>query len=422
MGWPAFQAAQAASTPDALGKLLIEARAQKDWVLSIQRQLHQWPELMYEVHNTSATIRKHLDELGINYKFPAAKTGVVATIGKGNPVVALRADIDALPITEETDLPHSSKVPGKMHACGHDGHTAMLLGAAKLLKQHEQELQGSVKLLFQPAEEGGAGGKRLVKEGHLKGVKGVFGFHLWPTLPTGTIHTKKGTIMASACQFDLTIKGRGGHAAMPHNNIDPVVAGAAIVTALQTLVSRETSPLDSAVISIPRFNAGEAYNVIPDTVSLGGTLRTLTHEASVRLRKRMEEVIKNTAAALGCLTELDWMQNSQPYYPPVVNDAKLTQFVEDLDRLPFGCRVTGAAVQEAEPSMAGESSTLTVVIPSVFSWIGMGSSKKGTTSGLHTPKLKIDDDALPLGVAMHTALAFEYLNQRAGAGSFKSEL
>lgn len=212
-------------------------------------------------HNTSATIRKHLDDLGIKYEFPVAKTGIVAKLGNGSPVVALRADIDALPIMEDSGVEFPSKNPGVMHACGHDGHIAMLLGAARLLKRMESKLQGTVVLLFQPAEEGGAGGDLMIKEGALEGVDSAFGMHLWPNLPTGVVGTRAGTIMAGSIEFTVRFEGAGGHGAMPHLTKDPVVAAAQAITAVQTLVSRNTSPFDSAVISVTKIWAGgKAFN------------------------------------------------------------------------------------------------------------------------------------------------------------------
>lgn len=254
-----------------------------------------------------------------------AKTGLVATIGTGSaPIVALRADMDALPITEDTGFNFSSQHAGRMHACGHDAHMTMLLGGARLLKKLEPELRGTVRLLFQPAEEGGAGGQRLVTEGALEGVGAAFGFHVWPTVPAGAVATRPGFMMAGSLRFELDIVGRGGHAAIPELLVDPVVASAAVIQALQTLVARETSPFDSAVISIPKLVAGkgrdQAHNVVPDSVFLGGVVRAASDEAMQRLRKRVEEIVAGVTAAYGCDSILDWVLEDTPYYPPTIND------------------------------------------------------------------------------------------------------
>ena len=244
----------------------IEAKKISDWIIDIRRELHKHPELMYEEVKTSALVRRELDNLGITYQSPIAKTGVLASIGNGNgPCVALRADMDALPIHEETDIPFKSKIDGKMHACGHDCHTAMLLGAAKILKSKENEFNGTIKLFFQPAEEGGAGGKLMREEGALENptVERIFGLHVWPQMPTGQIGSREGTFLAATTFLDLTIKGVGGHAAVPHLTKDPVLTSAQIITNLQSIISRELDPLDSGVVSISAIQGGQAANVIP---------------------------------------------------------------------------------------------------------------------------------------------------------------
>ena len=247
-------------------ELLGEAKGIQGWIVELRRRLHRHPELMYEEVETSRLVRETLDGLGISYRWPVAETGVVATLGTGEgPCVALRADMDALPIHEEADVDFRSEVDGKMHACGHDCHTAMLLGAAKLLKEREGDLRGTVKLLFQPAEEGGAGGDRMCKEGALENptVQRAFGIHVWPFAPSGTLAGRAGTFLAAAGCLRIKVTGRGGHAAAPHLNVDPVVTAAKIVTELQTIVSRELDPLGAGVVSITTMRAGEAFNVIP---------------------------------------------------------------------------------------------------------------------------------------------------------------
>src|SRR5947209_5420192 len=238
--------------------VLERATAAREWMVAIRRDLHQYPELGYQEFRTCELIRRTLDELGIPYRHPVAETGVVATLGGGDgPCVALRADMDALPITEEADVGFPSRNEGRMHACGHDCHTAMLLGAARVLKERESDIKGTVKLLFQPAEEGGAGGLRMCEEGALEEprVERIFGLHVWPFLPTGSIGSRAGTFLAAAGMLQIEITGRGGHAAMPHLAIDPVTTAAKIICELQTILSRELDPLDSGVISVTSIHA-----------------------------------------------------------------------------------------------------------------------------------------------------------------------
>merc|ERR1719458_180830 len=286
------------------------ARGLKSQIVSWRRELHRWPELGYQELKTSEFVQQTLRGMGLNFTAGWGKntrqdritgtggTGIVVDIGTGEPpIVALRADLDGLPITERTPVPFKSEEEGMMHACGHDGHTSMLLGAAKLLKTFRDErssggkspwpasLQGTIRLIFQPAEETGAGAARMVEEGVLQDVSRIFGLHLWPSLPSGTIGGRAGYVMGGEEDFDLIIAGRGAHGAMPHQGIDPIVAGSAVVQAVQMLVSRETDPLGSAVVSITIFQAGSAYNAIPSEVRLGGTLRALTVELLEMLKQ-----------------------------------------------------------------------------------------------------------------------------------------
>ena len=306
-----------------------EAKKISDWIVEIRRELHRQPELMYEEIKTSALVRRELDKLGITYKSPIAKTGVLATIGTGNsPCIALRADMDALPIHEETDVPFKSEIDGKMHACGHDCHTAMLLGAAKILKERESEIKGTIKLLFQPAEEGGAGGKLMREEGALDSpeVERIFGLHVWPLLPTGTVGSREGTFLAATTFLEIKVEGEGGHAAMPHLTIDPVVTSAQIITNLQTIVSRKLDPLDSGVISISTIHGGEASNVIPPEVKLQGTIRSLTNQGLKYLQDKVRKVAETIAQAHSCKATVNYPGND---YPPTVNDGKTWEFASN---------------------------------------------------------------------------------------------
>ncbi len=391
------------STPAAL---LSEAQAAREWIVAVRRELHQFPELGYQETRTSALIRRKLDELGIAYKHPLAETGVLATLGNGDgPCVALRADIDALPIEEAADVPFRSQVPGRMHACGHDCHTAMLLGAAKLLKAREAELRGTVKLVFQPAEEGGAGGKRMCEAGVLEAprVARIFGLHVWPMLDTGSIGSRAGTFLASAGSVSITVTGKGGHAAMPQFAIDPVTTAAKIICDLQTIVSREFDPLDSAVISITTMKAGEAYNVIPQEVKLTGTIRALTHDGMEYLQERIREVCEHTAAAHRCTAQVEYPGND---YPPTVNDAKLWDVTQSLGREMLGNK----KVEEVPPIMGGEDfAYYAEKIPGVFVGLGIRNEEVGAVYSVHHPKFKVDEAALPIGTAMHVAFALRSL-------------
>ena len=389
-------------------KIKDESMSISDWIISIRRELHEHPELMYEEFKTSELIRRELDKLEISYKHPIAETGVLASIGNGNgPCVALRADMDALPIHEETDVSFKSKIDGKMHACGHDCHVSMLLGAAKLLKGKEDQINGTVKLLFQPAEEGGAGGKLMREEGALKNpdVERIFGLHVWPQMPSGQIGSREGTFLAATSSLNLTVKGVGGHAAVPQLTKDPVLTSARIITNLQSIVSRELDPLDSGVVSITVINGGNASNVIPSEVIVKGTLRSLTMDGLRELQKRVKEIAEGIAQTHGCEAIVEYVGND---YPPTVNDSDMWKFAKKI-----GIELLGDEnVSDLDAVMGGEDfAYYTEKVKGCFVVLGMNNPDIDATYSVHHPMFKADEDALHIGTALHTIFALKSLEE-----------
>jgi hippurate hydrolase len=308
--------------------------------------------------------------------------------------------MDALPIHEETGLPFASETEGKMHACGHDGHTSMLVGAARALSQEHlrKRLNGTVKFVFQPAEEGGGGGQVMVEEGVAEDVLSIFALHLWPGLPFGTVATKAGPIMAAADAFDMTVRGSGGHGAMPHLATDAVSIAVHIVTALQTVVSREVNPVEPAVLTVGEIEAGFAFNIIPETARLGGTVRTFDADLRRRIPERMEELARGVAQGMCGDIELDYRFS----YPVTRNDADAARLALGVAEELFGEENT---VELTYPSMGAEDfSFFLEKVPGAFIWLGVGD-----VSGLHTPKFAFDEEILPQGSALLAALALESL-------------
>ena len=388
--------------------MLSSAAKIQDWIAGIRRELHQHPELMYEEIETGAVVRRTLDELGIAYRYPVAKTGVVATLGDGRgPCVALRADMDALPIHEEADVPFRSRVDGKMHACGHDCHTAMLLGAARLLKERESEIHGTVRLIFQPAEEGGAGGDPMCTEGALNDpdVQRIFGIHVWPYLPAGAVGSRTGVFLAAAGVLEITVSGKGGHAAMPHTTLDPVMTAAKIVTELQTIVSREIDPLEPAVISVTTVHGGDAHNVIPQEVKMSGTVRSLTLPGLRFLQQRVRAVASQVAAANRCEATVEFPGND---YPPVLNDETCWRSAREM----AGEMLGEQAVLELPPVMGGEDFAFyTQRVPGVFIVLGVKQDDDAPVYGVHHPRFTVNERALPVGAALHASFALRSLDE-----------
>jgi len=394
-------------------------------IVTWRRALHAQPELMYQEYKTSAYIKEQLNSMGVAFTANWSKntrqdripgdggTGIVAEVGSGEPIVALRTDIDALPIAEETPVPFRSQHEGRMHACGHDGHASMLLGAARLLKNLGTKVSGTVRLIFQPAEEGGAGAKRMREEGVLEGVSRIFGLHLWPDLPSGSIGGRAGVALAAGDFFQLRIVGKGAHGALPHKGIDPVTAAAAAVTSLQTIVSRETDPLEAAVISVTKMNAGDAFNVIPAEVTLGGTFRSLTENGLDFLRKRIVDVVTSIATAHLCSVEgVEFMPDS---FAPTVNDPGVWKWLAspetDLNtNLPMHW--------SHDPVMGSEDFGFYMQrVPGAFLFLGQGTGagEIPTNVSVHSPMFNMDESVLHLGTALHVHIALRSLSLLKGS-------
>ncbi len=379
--------------------ILNRAAEMQEEVAGWRRHLHQNPELNFDVFETAAFVTEKLKAFGCDEVVTGlGRTGVVGVIrgrlGNG-AVIGLRADMDALPINEITGKPYASTTPNKMHACGHDGHTAMLLGAAKYLAE-TRNFAGTVAVIFQPAEEGGGGGNEMVKDGMMErfGIERVFGMHNMPSLPVGHFAIRPGPIMAATAEFTITVKGRGGHAAMPNGTIDPIVTASQLVGALQTIVSRNADPVEALVVSVTKFHAGDAYNVIPEQAEIAGTVRTLKKEVARMAEERLRAICAGVAAASGTAIEVRYDAN----YPVTFNDPQQTVFASDV-----AAAVAGDAqvIRAMPPVMGGEDfSYMLEARPGAFIFIGNGES-----AGLHHPAYDFNDEAIPHGVSYWVRIA-----------------
>jgi amidohydrolase len=392
-------------------KLLDPIVAHAAEMAALRRDLHAHPELCFEEVRTADVVAAQLTAWGIPMHRGLGTTGVVGIVkaGTSDRALALRADMDALPMQERNTFAHTSQNPGKMHACGHDGHTAMLLGAAQYLAQH-RNFDGTVYLVFQPAEEGGGGAREMIKDGLFEKfpVEAVFGMHNWPGSAAGTFAASAGPVMASSNEFKITVRGKGGHAAMPHNAIDPVVVASQLVLGFQAIISRNVKPIDAAVISVTMVHAGEATNVIPNQCELQGTVRTFSLDVLDQVEQRMRDMTEHTCAASGASCDFEFVRN----YPPTINSAHETEFARKV----MASIVGDDKVLVQEPTMGAEDfSFMLQAKPGCYSFIANGEGDHrvmghgGGPCMLHNPSYDFNDELLPLGATYWVRLAEQWL-------------
>jgi hippurate hydrolase len=394
-------------------KIFPEFITQRDFIQKIRRDIHAHPELKYAEFRTSELIANQLKDWGIDTHIGLGKTGVVGTIhgslGSGKSI-GLRADMDALPLQEHNTFSHASQHEGKMHACGHDGHTAMLLGAAQYFSTH-REFKGTIHLIFQPAEEGGGGAREMMADGLFTKFPcdAVFGMHNWPGMPEGTFGVIAGPMMASSNEFKITFRGKGAHAALPHNGSDPIYAISQLVSSLQSIITRNKKPVDTAVLSITQIHAGFATNVIPDDAWLGGTIRTFTTPVLDLIESRLFEITAGIAQAFNCQFEIDFQRN----YPPLINHPNETTFAQSVIKEQFGA---DHFIEGIEPTMGSEDFAFMLEkVPGCYVFIGNGDGahrSAGHGMGpchLHNPSYDFNDQLLPIGSSYWVHLAQSFL-------------
>lgn len=384
--------------PESVQSVQQLAQGLSDRLIAVRRELHRHPELSGDEHWTTARLKGWLAEAGIAILPLDLETGLVAEI-RGpapGPTIAIRTDIDALPVQEETGLPFASETPGKMHACGHDFHMSTVLGAALILKRLEKDLAGAVRFLFQPAEETMGGALKLIAAGALEGVSAVFGVHNKPDLPAGTVGIRVGPLMAAADRFTIRVKGLGGHAALPDACIDPVVAGSAIVMALQTAVSRSVSPLEPAVVTVASFQTGsDAHNVIPPEAVLRGTIRSFSPAVQTQLHDLVDRLAREVAAGYGAEALVDHFMGP----PAVTNHPAMCEVMRR------SAEANGLDIADAQPTMGGEDfAEYQKLVPGCFIWLGTG-----TTQQWHHPKFMVDEEVIQRGSALFATCALEAL-------------
>jgi amidohydrolase len=378
-------------------------------IIHYRRSIHMHPETGFEEFKTSEMVADLLEEFGLEIIKGIGKTGVIGVLnGRENgKTIALRADMDALNIQEEVETEYKSKVDGKMHACGHDAHTAMLLGAAKVLSTKREHIKGTVKFVFQPAEEGPApgGGSLIMESGHLDDIDAVFAIHVHPLYETGQIGINKKEAMASTDFFEIDLIGKGSHAAAPHTSIDPIMMAAQTLYAFQNIISRETDPVEPAVLSVCTIHGGNQPNAIPEKVTMTGTIRTLSEETRERIFKRMEEIVKHVSGMNNGSYEIERGRG----YPALANHEKMVNFVVGVSQKILG---EENVILLDKPTMGGEDFAYYLEkIPGAIFWLGCGNKEKGLTEMLHNSHFVVDEDALILGTAIHVNLALCFLNE-----------
>lgn len=383
-----------------------EAEAMRDQLIAWRRDFHMHPELGFEEHRTAGIVAQHLTELGYQVETGVARTGVVGLLegASPGPVVMLRFDMDALAVTEATGAAYASLTDGRMHACGHDAHVALGMGMAQLLAHHRDEIAGTVKLVFQPAEEGDGGAQLMVREGVLENPKpDVFlATHVWIDKPVGTADVTPGPAMAAAEEFTCRIYGEGGHGAAPHQTVDPIVAAAQVITALQTVVSRNVAPLEEAVISVGTIHGGDAFNVIPSHVEMRGTIRSFKPEIRELVLRRLHEVVENVTAACGARAELE----IQSITPAVINDAKTSEVVRRAAEAVLGPEEVTVGVK----TMGSEDAAFFMEdVPGCYFFMGAANPEKGLVAPHHNPQFDIDEEVMVLGLAILAQAAATYL-------------
>lgn len=388
--------------------ILERARQMKEQIVAWRRDFHQYPELGFEEVRTSQTVANHLESLGLEVQRSVGKTGVVGILyGKEpGPTLGLRADMDALPIQDLKNVAYNSKVTGKAHLCGHDAHTSILMGTAQFLAQMGQPHYGNIKFIFQPAEEGLGGARAMIEDGVLEGPKldAIAGLHVFPMVPTGQITAVKGIGCAAADRITIKVIGKGGHAAHPHQSIDAIAVTAQVISSLQQIASRQVDPLDSVVVTLGQINGGFASNVIAPEVEMHGTVRTLNPALREQMPEKIERIVKNITEAFGAAYEFTYHMG----YPSIMNDDAMVDLIlETADQVLGQGKYT-----VVKPSMGGEDfSYYTHHVPGVFFRLGVGNEDKNSTFPLHHPMFDLDEDALPIGVALLSAYAMNYLDQ-----------
>ena len=379
------------------------AKEYKDYLIELRRWFHAHPEVGEKEFETSKKIKEELTKYGIEWRKCALETGVLATVVGAKPgkTILLRADMDALPVPEETGLPYASQNPGVSHACGHDCHTATLLTAARLIYDHRDELCGTVKFAFQPAEEIGTGAPGMIAGGALEGVDCAFGIHIWSMIPSGKISVRGGPQLAAVDKFIINIEGKGGHASAPHECVDPVVCMGAMIGNLQSVVSRGCNPADTAVLTIGKATAGTLWNVIPGTAYMEGTTRFFTRQMQRTLPEKIARVVKGTAETYGCKAELNYI----PIIPPTINDDAVAEFVKKT----AAKLVCPENVIDIGPSTTGEDFGLYLEkVPGVMALVGVGNEACGAVWPQHSPKYTVDEDALMNSVMLYVQMAFDF--------------